>query len=262
MDNGQVFKKIRTAEFDEVAESVYISFSLPPQPHTPLVPPPHPRTAPLIAPSHTPPPPPPQLNISTEQSTTQDGLDNPPPISPARSVISASGITIGGAWDFTSSAPPSPAPQDSWALRGFEGLDKDNSRASGEFTYRRWQSRPTMAITDETQAMNIRKVLKTSLEGRYKNDWWIPMLRNVHKNGNEWMESRDFFKAYTSGREKANGGIFYDPDSPEVMASRLQIVDERRYKINKGTFFEQIKRQLRVNPVHLKIFGELISEQD
>ena len=258
VENGQVFKKIRT--FDDVAESVYLTFSLPNRTLEPLIPPPHPRTTPLIAPSHSPPPP--QVYTNTEQSTTQDSLYNPPPISPVHSVVSVSAIAKGGVWDLIPSAPSTPLPQDSWAFQGFEGLSQDNSRASGEFTYKRWQSPPATVITDEIQVMNIRRVLKTSLEGKYKADWWTSMLRKVLKNGNEWMESKEFFDTYTSGREKANGGIFHDTQSPEVIASRLQIVDERKYKVNKGTFFEQIKRQLRVNPVHLKIFRELVSEQD
>ena len=246
IEHEQVFKKVKT--FDEVAESVYLSFSIPSQPP----PPPstsRPRLPPLEISSDAPPPP---------VITSSDSLHNLPPISPAHSIFSASGIT--SAWQI--SPPSSPVPRDEWAFKGFETLNKNNDRAAGEFVYRQWQSKPAMDITEETQARYIRKVLQTSIEGKYKSDWWTPMLRKVLKNGNEWMESKEFFDTYTSGREKANGGIFYDAQSPEIMASRLQIVDERKYKVNKGTFFEQIKRQLRVNPVHLEIFRELVNKDD
>ena len=152
------------------------------------------------------------------------------------------------------------APEEKWMYIGFESIDRDTSDLEKDFKYRRWQAEPSHHVSKEEQQENIRHVLQMTLHGKYKFPWWKPMLDKVLDNGNEWMESREFFTMYTSGREKANAGIFYDPKNPRVSASRLHIVDERRYKINKGTFFEQIKRQLRVNPMHLEIYKEMVNE--
>ena len=190
------------------------------------------------------PTPPPALHIY--------GIDNPPPISPP---VSPSKFL--GDIDF----PVVPiAPEEKWMYSGFESIDRDTSDLEKDFKYRRWQAEPSHHVSKEEQQENIRHVLQMTLHGKYKFPWWKPMLDKVLDNGNEWMESREFFTMYTSGREKANAGIFYDPKNPRVSASRLHIVDERRYKINKGTFFEQIKRQLRVNPMHLEIYKEMVKE--
>ena len=190
------------------------------------------------------PPPSPTIHI--------DGIDNPPPISPP---VSPSKFLGGVDW------PALPiAPEEGWAYSGFESIDRDTSDIEKDFKYRRWQIEPSHHVSKEEQEENIRHVLQMTLHGKYKSPWWKSMLDKVLENGNEWMESREFFVMYTSGREKANAGIFYDPKNPEVSASRLHIVDERRYKINKGTFFEQIKRQLRVNPMHLEIYKEIVRD--
>ena len=227
----------KRAKFETVIADIAWTFSLPGQ-----GPPPR-----LSIPTA---PPPPRLSIPTAPpppSLQFDSLDNLPPISPP-----VSPSKLGLDWG----APPS---LDKWAYSGFESLERDTSDIEKDYKYRQWQTQPTHHVPKEEQYEHIRHVLEMTLSGKYKAPWWKPMLDKVLENGNDWMESRDFFTNYTCGREKANAGIFYDTKCPEVTASRLHIVDERRYKIKRGTFFEQIKRQLRVNPMHIEVYKDLVN---
>ncbi len=145
---------------------------------------------------------------------------------------------------------------------GFQELSREEGWA-----YKSWKKQPHHirgfpVLTDEFQRKRISDMIRTMMEKK-KDHPWLKLLQKAHVEGIDgWVDKLDMFKLFGITRNRAAHALmFSDPTAPYISCHRPQVLEERyrltqtatKYRLNQ-------ERQLRVCPVHLEIYRQIITQ--
>lgn len=164
-----------------------------------------------------------------------------------------------------------------------ENEDKEN------YIYLEWDEQPIKyrskygVFNDERQEKLTKELLEKWIELEKKgpkktsDEYQIRLLGAIRNccNYNEWTDSKEFLKNnslyynfvpgefnQTKTKQNCNRAyndhrVFFDPKLPYVTRSRSQCLDSRFLKQNEASKRWK-KRQIRINPVYIKMYKEII----
>ncbi len=169
---------------------------------------------------------------------------------------------------------------------GFSNIHDDEDKEN--YIYLEWDEKPVEyrskygVFNDERQEKLVKELLEKWIELEIKgpkktsDEYQIRLLRAVRNCciSNQWIESKEFLRNnslyynffpgdfnQTKSKQNCNRAyndhrVFFDPKLPFVTRSRSQCIDSRFLKQNEASKRWK-KRQLRINPVYIKIYKEI-----